>query len=617
MQALSQGQYARQLASELALVLEKDSEGEGQGLETALERCRMLLDCLEQCSGEARGPLYADAGMHLKSLLMGDDDVLWEWSPDRGEISLCPRWRTFYRYSELQQPLASWCEYVHPADREAVHTLCRNARAREGMQFVECRLRAGDGQWRYVRLRAVGVRSKAHLVADEKPQEPIVTGVLSDVTRERFYDPVTGLGNTRLLNQMIEDALNATPNTNFTLFKLSIVNATLLGESDHFTDTYELEARIAELLSSLLAQATPLALPNFCYAFLVNAEDKTFERYQEVLTRVLQQPLKTRKGRVWLSHVIGATSFEAGASLSAECIRRRARLALGSAMEEGVGSARHYDDAMHARANRASDGEQLIRSALASDGVLCFLQPIVSLREGGRVVAFEALMRLRDEAGNIATPGAFIQAAEDTGLIHLLSQELIDKALGFLSDPAFAERFGHDFTININLSRQQLKDVALVDDMLRMVKKHGADPARVNLEITESAVLAEPLVAHRNLTRLRDTGICVALDDFGTGYSSLSQLCELPLDCVKIDRRFVMDLERDPRKRHVMSSMLDLCRRLSFRVVIEGVEESATLKTVSDMGAEQIQGFIFARPMSPEEVLASLKPMLEPLKKVV
>lgn len=607
MQALCQD--ARQLARELASVLEKDSERGDRELRAALNRCHNLVDCLEQRSVDGRALPSADTSTPLQSLLLSDDDVLWEWCPVRDEISLCSRWRTFYHDSELKKPLARWCECVHPADREAVNTLCRNARAREGVQFIECRLRTGDGQWRYVRLRAVGIS------ADGAQQESVVTGVLSDVTRERFHEPVTGLGNARLLDQMLEDALNAAPNATFSLFKLNVVNATLLSESDHFADTHELETRIAELLSSLLPQATPIALPNFCYAFLVDAEAKTLERYQEILTRALQKPLETRMGRVWLSHVIGATSFEAGAELNVECIRRRARLALGSALEAGVGSVCHYDDTMHWRANRASDGEQLIRSALASDGVLCFLQPIVSLREGGRVIAFEALMRLRDEAGNIATPGAFIQAAEDTGLIHLLSQELIDKALGFLSDPAFAERFGHEFTININLSRQQLKDASLVDDMLRMVKKHRADPGRINLEITESALLAEPMVAHSNLTRLRDTGICVALDDFGTGYSSLSQLCELPLDCVKIDRRFVMDLERDPRKRHVMSSMLDLCRRLSFRVVIEGVEESATLKAVSDMGAEQIQGFIFARPMASCDVLSTLKPMLMPLER--
>ncbi|WP_456269635.1 EAL domain-containing protein [Kushneria sp. AK178] len=536
-------------------------------------------------------------------MLLCEQDVIWHWQMEGDVLTLSSRWKTLY-HSDAESSLAHWCRMLHPDDRDRVQHLCHQAATTQGVSHIECRLRDGRGQWRFIRLRLAGTGAEG---------STDLTGVLSDITHERYRDPVTGLGNSDLLDQQLEDALADTPGTRHALVKITMVNATLLSESEHFNNTRELETRIAALLAALLPEGSLIALPGFSYALVTPFQSQSaLECFLEPLRKMLGIPLETPAGRVWLSYVVGVVPFEAGGNTDVEMLRKQVRLTISNASGTGVGGVYYYSDELQARASRASRGEQLIRAALAGDGVLCFLQPIVSVREGGRVIAFEALMRLQDGDG-IAMPGAFIEAAESTGLIHQLSQQLIDKALKILVDPAFTARFGHEFVVNINLSRHQLKDAMLVEDMLSMIHRYGADPRRVNLEITESAVLAEPTVALRNLVRLREHGISIALDDFGSGYSSLSQLCELPLDCIKIDRRFVMDLEREPRKRHVMTSVIDLCRRLDFRVVVEGVEQSATLKTVCDMGAEQIQGFIYARPMPFGDVLGQLNATLLPV----
>ncbi|ARS53330.1 EAL domain-containing protein [Kushneria konosiri] len=537
-------------------------------------------------------------------MLLCEHDVIWHWQAESDALTLSSRWKTLYHDDADPSSLTQWCQMLHPEDRERVRQHCQQAVTTSALSRIECRLLDGRGQWRFVRLRTVGHEEKA---------APGLTGVLSDITHERYRDSVTGLGNSDLLDQILQDALGKSPGACHALVKITMVNATLLSESEHFHNTRELEVRIATLLGELLPASQLIALPGFSYALVTDFQSQqALARFLEPLQQMLGMPLETPTGRVWLSYVVGVVPFESGHHDSIESLRKQARLTINNASSAGVGGIHYYNDELQARATRASRGEQLIRAALACDGVLCFLQPIVSVREGGRVIAFEALMRLRD-GDDIAMPGAFIEAAESTGLIHQLSQHLVDKALRILVDPAFTKRFGRDFVININLSRHQLKDAMLVDDMMRLIEKHGADPRRVNLEITESAVLAEPAIALRNLIRLREHGISIALDDFGSGYSSLSQLCELPLDCIKIDRRFVMDLEREPRKRHVMTSVIDLCRRLDFRVVVEGVEESATLKTVCDMGAEQIQGFIYARPMPSQDVLGQLDATLLPV----
>ncbi|WP_445619373.1 EAL domain-containing protein [Kushneria sp. Sum13] len=594
----------RYLADELAAGSTSPDEKRLAHLSTC---CNTLLELLGTSSvPEAFRP--SPDGISLSQherMLLCEHDVIWHWQARNDALTLSSRWETLYHDNVKPRLLAQWCQKLHPEDRDRVQALCHRAAATHGLSRIEFRLLDGLGQWRFVRLRTV---------SHDQAGGAGLTGVLSDITHERYRDPVTGLGNSSLLDQLLEDALGDAPGARHALIKITLVNATLLSESEHFNNTRELETRIAELLAELLPAGRLMALPDFSYALVTPFHDqKAMARLVEPIQQMLSLPLETHMGRVWLSHVVGVVPFESGSSDDVKALRKQARLTITNASGAGVGGIHYYTDELQTQAARARRGEQLIRAALACDGVLCFLQPIVSVSEGGRVVAFEALMRLRDGEEGIAMPGAFIEAAESTGLIHQLSQQLIDKALHILVDPAFTQRFGRDFVININLSRHQLKDAMLVDDMMRLIHKHGADPRRVNLEITESAVLAEPAVALRNLVRLREHGISIALDDFGSGYSSLSQLCELPLDCIKIDRRFVMDLEREPRKRHVMTSVIDLCRRLEFRVVIEGVEESATLKTVCDMGAEQIQGFIYARPMSSQDVLGRLDATLLPV----
>ncbi|GHC15404.1 hypothetical protein GCM10010082_02440 [Kushneria pakistanensis] len=595
----------RYLADELAAVSGSHDE---KGLAHLSTCCATLLELL-QAAPAYDDPRPAPDHMALsryERTLLCEHDVIWHWQTGSDALTLSSRWKTLY-HNDPAPSLTQWCQALHPDDRERVLALCHEAATTSGVSRIECRLRDGRGQWRFVRLRSVD---------NHDADTPGRTGVLSDITHERYRDPVTGLGNSDLLDQLLEDALQKPHGTRHALVKITMVNATLLSESEHFNNTRELETRLAALLGELLPADRLIALPGFSYALVVPFEDQqALQGFLAPLQQMLGMPLETPTGRVWLSYVVGVVPFDASSDMQVETLRKQARLTVNNASCTGVGGIHYYSDELQERARRASRGEQLIRDALACNGVLCYLQPIVSVREGGRVVAFEALMRLRDGEEGIAMPGAFIEAAESTGLIHQLSQQLIDKALYILVDPAFTARFGQEFVININLSRHQLKDAMLVDDMLRLINKHGADPRRVNLEITESAVLAEPALALRNLVRLREHGISIALDDFGSGYSSLSQLCELPLDCIKIDRRFVMDLEHEPRKRHVMTSVIDLCRRLEFRVVVEGVEESATLKTVCDMGAEQIQGFIYARPMACQDVPDRLNATLLPLSK--
>lgn len=415
-----------------------------------------------------------------------------------------------------------------------------------------------------------------------------------------------------LLDQRLEEALAVVPARRHALVKIALTNAHALFASGAVAVSDEAFKGLVGMMRYRLPFDVSLSvLPEYVFALLMEAQSEAEVRAKlRPLEEVLAAPLDTARGTVWLSHAIGVAMFNSTARLTPEELRARARLALHEACRQGVGSVSFYRRALSHRARRASRGEQLIRAALSEDGVLCFLQPIVDLREGERVVAFEALMRLRDAERNVFEPANFIEVAESTALIDALSQRLTEQALRVLGDACFARRFGRRFSVNVNLSRQQLLDAELAERLLATVARQGVDARRLQIEVTESSVLAEPHAACRNLQRLRAAGIRVALDDFGSGYSALAQLCDLPLDSVKIDRGLVRGVEREPRKRHVLAAVIALCKRLGFGVVVEGVENHSALAAVRELGAEQVQGFIYSRPISIEATLVSLRPRM-------
>ena len=271
---------------------------------------------------------------------------------------------------------------------------------------------------------------------------------------------------------------------------------------------------------------------------------------------------------MWLSHVSGVAIVNLHEANSADEWRRQARLALASARQSDVGTRCYYSESLRQWERYQGRAEQMIRGALANRGVCCYLQPIVDI-VAGTARGFEALMRLEDPAEGLINPGAFVEVAERTGLIAPLWEMLMEQALPVLKDPGMRERFGETFLISVNLSPRQLMDSRLLELMLAACARHGVAQSRLQVEVTESAVLSDPVRASRMLERMRAAGIQVAMDDFGSGYSSLAQLTSLPLDTVKIDRSLVLDVSTLPRKQHVLAAVVALCQRLEHGVVVE------------------------------------------------
>ncbi len=240
-----------------------------------------------------------------------------------------------------------------------------------------------------------------------------------------------------------------------------------------------------------------------------------------------------------------------------------------------------------------------LRTAIDAGDLTLQYQPQIDLTSG-RVVGVEALVRWTPEGQrHPVSPVEFIDVAERTGLIHPLTRLVVDQAL---AQAATWARQGIDLRVSANLSPRNLEDPTLVDDLEGLLATHRVDPRRFEVEVTETSVMLDPDAAIATLRRIHDLGVSISIDDFGTGHSSLAYLTQLPVDQLKIDRSFVMELTTPGSGPAVVHAIIDLGRHLGLEIVAEGVETAAHIDLLTAMGADLGQGYVFARPLVADDV---------------
>jgi EAL domain-containing protein (putative c-di-GMP-specific phosphodiesterase class I) len=292
--------------------------------------------------------------------------------------------------------------------------------------------------------------------------------------------------------------------------------------------------------------------------------------------------------------------------------------------EDGASLLRHADVAMYLakqydagftvydpqRDQYSTDRTSLIadlRQAIENDELVLHFQPKVSVQTG-EVEGVEALVRWHRGSQGIVPPDVFIPLAERAGLIRPLTRRVLEAAI---RQAGIWQREGLDLRMAVNLSARNLHDSDLEATIAGLIRRWGVQPGRLELELTESAVMADPGRAQALLTRLHNLGIRIAIDDFGTGYSSLSYLKRLPVDVIKIDRSFVMDMGTDESAYQIVKATVGLGRDLGLITVAEGVESQADWNRLVMVGCDLAQGAYLAGPLPLEECTAWLVDRLE------
>ena len=286
---------------------------------------------------------------------------------------------------------------------------------------------------------------------------------------------------------------------------------------------------------------------------------------------------------------------------SPDALFARADLALCTAKATGKGQAHVFSLDMETRVQDRVRLETKLRDALETkDGMFVFYQPIVSI-ETGKVTAREALIRWHHPERGWISPGEFIPIAEQSSLIDQIGDFVLEQACR----DAVAREDGA--RVAVNISANQLGKGTLAQTVLSALVSSGLSPDRLEIEVTETALVDAEAGSIDDLRRIRDMGVRVALDDFGTGYSSLSHLRIFPFDKIKIDGSFVKEAVDRPESAAVVKAVADLGKRLGVTTVAEGVETQAQLDRIREEGCTEIQGYLYGRPAPSDRDAAKIE----------
>lgn len=288
-----------------------------------------------------------------------------------------------------------------------------------------------------------------------------------------------------------------------------------------------------------------------------------------------------------------------------EDLMRRADVALYDAKNLGRGCFRCFEPGMDADVRSRALLKSSLRQAVADDAIVPHFQPLVSL-DTGQLIGVEMLARWPHPTRGMVSPAEFIPIAEDLGLIGWMTERLLRRAC------RAAARWPDHVVLACNISPLQLRDPALPEMIRTTLADTGLPARRLELEVTESALVGDLALARTLLDHLKSLGVRLALDDFGTGYSSLRHLQSLPFDKIKIDQSFVGAMSADNESAKIVAAVIGLCQSLDLKTVAEGVETEDTAVLLHKLGCDVGQGWLFGRPTPAEGIDALLRETLAP-----
>ncbi|WP_243311815.1 bifunctional diguanylate cyclase/phosphodiesterase [Fundidesulfovibrio agrisoli] len=439
-------------------------------------------------------------------------------------------------------------------------------------------------------------------------------GVFSDIkkiagTQRRIeflatHDELTLLPNRTLFNDRIQQAIEGCAATGgrFAVAFIDIDNFKIVNDSLGHSTGDELLRELAKRLRELLRATDIIArFGGDEFAMLLhNADraiaDKTARRISEALTR----PIRVGGQEIYAGASIGISLYpEHGAD--ALSLLKNADTAMYLAKDQGKNTYRFFTDQLQQVVNEQLNIETGLPRAIEHGELLLHYQPKFDM-DSLKVVGLEALVRWQHPVEGCILPGRFIPQAEKSRLIDLLGEWVADTAAAQIA--AWLKAGLAPPQVAINLSPSQFRRGDVQPMIERILKRHGIPPRLLAIELTETALMSDRQEVQQALTAFRDMGLEVAIDDFGTGFSSLSSLRHYPINQLKIDRSFIMEVDRSPDDRAITQAIIAMSESLGLSVVAEGIETIEQFSTLKALGCRIGQGYYFARPMPPEQLLA-------------
>ncbi|WP_136416669.1 EAL domain-containing protein [Herbaspirillum sp. ST 5-3] len=421
-----------------------------------------------------------------------------------------------------------------------------------------------------------------------------------------FHDPLTGLPNRRLFNDRLHQAaaLRHRRDNAFALMLLDLdrfktVNDTL----GHDIGDALLKAVASRLLGAARQGDTLARMggDEFALLALEISQPEDVARLADKLFAILKEPFQLYGHELYVTTSIGITLYPADAN-DAEALIKNADIALYRAKDLGRNNFQFFTGDMNTTMMHRLRLESAMRWAVERNELMLHYQPQIDVATG-KIHGTEALIRWRHPEFGMVSPAQFIPLAEETGMIIEIGEWVLRKACAQAKQ---WERRGTPMRVAVNLSARQFHQGDLADTIAGILDEFDLAPALLEVELTEGVLMEDTAQTGAILERLHGMGVQISIDDFGTGYSSLSYLKRLPIQVLKIDQSFVRDIHTDPDDRAIVMAVIALAHSMKLKVVAEGVETQEQFAFLREYQCDVMQGYLFSRPVSGEDVLSLL-----------
>jgi len=549
----------------------------------------------------------------------------WDWNPRTNRFAMSNELCRLVgiRPQDFAGTIEAFLRLVHHDDRLGVKDALEKLISHQTPCDIDHRIVLPNGTDFTIHLQA-------EAVCEEQAGEPTVIGTAQDITERKqaeraihrlaYYDSLTGLANRVLFKDRLSNALSYAERHHLhlaTLFidldRFKVINDTLGHTVGDLLLTH-----VAERLSESVRQSDSVGRhaghePSHALARLGGDEftillttlshPEDAGRVARRILEMLAHPFSIDGHEVFISASIGISIYPSDGS-TVEALLKNADTAMYHAKEQGRNNCQYYSSGLNAAAAERLDLESDLRRALEREEFVVYYQPTLNIHSR-KILGAEALVRWNHPKRGLLPPGVFLSAAIDTGLIRSMDEWVLREACRQVK--AWEQAGLPSITVSANVSNSLFHGRTLPATVGDALRDSGLNPSQLELELTESIAMRDVDASVTMLEGLRTMGVRLSIDDFGTGYSSLSYLQRFPLSRLKIDQSFVRDLLTNENNAKITRAIIAMAHSLNLSVLAEGVETDEQLARLREEGCDEVQGYLFSRPVCAEEFESMLR----------
>jgi len=553
----------------------------------------------------------------FRSVVQDQTEVISRLRADGTYIFVNDVYCRFFGKTEEEMIGSTWTPVVYPEDVQRVIAELSTMSQANPMVMIENRVLSASGQVHWMQFSNRGIfdehgqlteiQSVGRDISDRKRAE-------EEIQNLAYKDALTGLFNRRHLLDRLHIALAASARSMQygALLFLDLDKFKVINDTQGHSDGDLLLIEVAKRINACVREVDTVARQGGDeFVVLVerlgaNLEDasRMAAKIAETIRAALAEPYQINQSNIHSSSSIGVSVF-CGQDKSVEELIKRADMAMYQAKDGGRNRVRFFDPQMQQLVEVRALLESDLHHALETEQFELHYQ--LQVDHENQPIGAEALIRWIHPQRGMVSPAHFIPVAEESGLILNIGDWVLDEACRQIAVWSAHEKMGN-LVLAVNISAQQFKQANFVEQVVSAIRKHGIDPSRLKLELTESVALDDiaDVIAKKNLLR-QEVGVTLSLDDFGTGFSSLSYLKRLPLDQIKIDQSFVRDITTDKSDAVMVKTIIDMAQNFSLNVIAEGVETEAQLAFLKQHDCMAYQGYLFSKPLPIEQFDALMK----------